>query len=124
MYISDYRKLNIDIRKKIYNAYANIIDNLDINENIRDKITGIVFENENNVYAFKLYKPANFQDERLLYKPIEIMKIGKNKKTTIPVKTHGITSGFGFNLIDSEIYDVDIYESNIWDSEIVLNSNA
>jgi len=52
------------------------------------------------------------------------MIIGKNKKTSIPVKTHGITSGFNFNLVDSEIYDVDVYESNIWDSEIVLDSNA
>lgn len=123
MYISDYRKLNIEIRKRIYNAYINVIDSLTIDEEIRDKITGMVYENENNVYTFKLYSPTNFQDDRLLYKPIEIMKIGKNRKTGIPVNVYGITSGFNFNLIDCEIYDVDVYDSDIWDSDIVFDSN-
>lgn len=124
MYIDDYRKLNIGIRKKIYNAYISIIDNLDINENVRNKLTGMIYENENIVYTFKLYNPANFQDNRLMYEPIEIMKIGKNRKTSIPVKVYGLTSGYNFNLIDSEIFDVDIYESNIIDNNIVFDSNA
>jgi hypothetical protein len=124
MYIGDYRKLNIDVRKKIYNAYVNIIDNLDINNNVRNKISGMIYENENFVYTFKLYNPANYQDNRLIYEPIEIMKIGKNKKTGIPVKTYGLSSGYNFNLIDSDIYDTDVYESNIIDSEIVFDSNA
>ena len=123
MYISDYRKLNIEVRKRIYNAYINVIDSLTLNEEIRDKISGMVYENENNVYTFKLYSPANFQDDRLLYKPIEIMKIGKNKKTGIPINVYGITSGLNFNLIDCEVYDVDLYDSEIWDSDIVFDSN-
>ena len=32
MYISDYRKLNIETRKNIYNAYINIIDSLTLDE--------------------------------------------------------------------------------------------
>ena len=124
MYVNDYRKLGSQRIKNIYRAYANIFENLDINESIRNDLTGIIFENENSVFTFKLYYPANFQDERLLYQPIEIGKIGKNKKTTIPVKVYGITSGYDFNIIDSQIKDVDVYESMIFENTLVFDSNV
>ena len=127
MYVDDYRKLGVQVRKNIYRTYANIFENLTLlaNESIRDRLTGMIFEDENSVFAFKLYRPANFQDVRLTYEPIEINRIGKNKKTSIPVKVFGITSGLNFNLIDSQIYDVDIYDSqSLVDYEVVFDSNS
>ena len=92
--VDDYRKLGVQRRKNIYRTYASIFENLTLttNQAIRDRLTGMIFENENAVFVFKLYHPANFQDERLTYEPIEIDRIGKNKKTSIPVKVYGITS--------------------------------
>jgi hypothetical protein len=124
MYVDDYRRLGAQDRKNIYRAYANIFENLSINEEIRNSLTGMIFENENSVFVFKLYNPANFQDKRMLYEPIEICRIGKNKKTTIPVKTYGITSGYNFNLIESLLYDVDCYDSDVYYTDMVFDSNA
>ncbi len=124
MYVNDYRKLGAQDRKNIYRAYANIFENLSINEEIRNNLTGIIFENDNSVFTFKLYKPASFQDERMMYEPIEICRIGKNKKTTIPVKVYGITSGYNFNVIESLLYDVDCYDSDVYYTDMVFDSNA
>jgi hypothetical protein len=123
MYVDDYRRLGVQTRKNIYRAYAGIFENLDINQEIRDSLTGILFENENSVFTLKIYRPANYQDERLLYEPIEINRIGTNRKTSIPVKVYGITSGLIFNVIDSQVYDVDVYDSEIYDSVTVFDSN-
>ena len=123
MYVDDYRRLGAERRKNVYRAYASIFENISFNQDIRDDLTGMIFENENGVFTFKLYYPVTFRDVRLLYQPIEIMKIGKDKKTTIPVKVYGITSGYNFNVIDSEIYDVDVYDSIVYDSTIVFDSN-
>lgn len=124
MYVDDYRRLGAQQRKNIYRAYASIFENFSFNQDIRERMTGMIFENENSVFTFKLYYPANNQDQRLLYQPIEIDKIGKNKKTTIPVKVYGITSGYNFNVIDSQIKDTDVYDSQVVDLTIVFDSNA
>jgi len=123
LYVSDYRILGIQTRKNIYRTYAGIFENLIGLETLREKLTGILFENENAVFTFKLYNPYNYKDNRLLYNPIEITKIGKNKKTTIPVKVYGLTSGNNFDYIDSELYDRDVYDSNIYESVLVFDSN-
>lgn len=124
MYVEDYRKLGIQRIKGIYRAYAGIVENLDINEPLRNDLTGIIFENEKGVFTFKLYYPATYQDSRLTYVPIEIDRIGKNKKTSIPVKVYGITSGYEFNVIDSQIKDMDVYESMVYDNTLVFDSNV
>lgn len=124
MYVDDYRKLGIQRIKGIYRAYAGIIENLDINEALRNDLTGIIFENEKTVFTFKIYYPSTFQDSRLTYVPIEIDRIGKNKKTSIPVKVYGITSGYEFNVLDSEIKDTDVYESMVYDNTLVFDSNV
>ena len=123
MYVDDYRRLGVQQIKNIYRAYAAIFETLDINSEIRDSLTGMIFENEKSVFTFKLYRPGNFQDPRMMYQPIEITRIGKNKKTSVPVKVYGITSGLNFNVIESMIYDIDVYDSNIYDSTIVFDSN-
>jgi hypothetical protein len=124
MYVEDYRRLGIQRIKGIYRAYAGIIENLDINEALRNDLTGIIFENEKTVFTFKLYYPATYQDSRLTYIPIEIDRIGKNKKTSIPVKVYGITSGYDFNVLDSQIKDTDVYESMVYENNLVFDSNV
>ena len=124
MYVDDYRRLGAQRIKDIYRSYAFIFETLDFNQDIREKLTGMIFENENSVFTFKLYYPVDNQDERLLYQPIEIDKIGKNKKTSIPVKVYGLTSGYNFNVIDSNIKDVDVYDSEVFDLTIVFDSNV
>jgi len=123
MYVEDYRRLGVQQIKDIYRAYAAIFEFLDINAEIRDDLTGMIFENENSVFTFKLYRPGNYRDPRLYYIPIEINRIGKNRKTSIPVKVYGIISGLDFNLIESQVYDVDVYDSDIYDSTIIFDSN-
>lgn len=90
MYVDDYRRLNDQQRKNIYNAYANVIEKLDLNQSIRNNITGIIFENYKHVFTFKVYRPSDITDNRLTYSPIEIVKIGVNNKTTIPIKIEDI----------------------------------
>lgn len=124
MYVEDYRKLGVQQIKDIYRAYADIFETLDINAAIRDDLTGMIFENDNSVFTFKLFRPGNFQDPRMMYQPIEISRIGKNKKTSIPVKVYGITSGLNFNVIESMIYDIDVYDGTVYDSSIVFDSNV
>lgn len=124
MYVPDYRYLNDQQRKNIYNAYANIIEKLAMNEEIRDVITGIIFENENNVFTLKIYRPSEIEDERLTYAPIEIVKIGVNNKTTIPIKVLNTdkTLRITFNLLDANIFSENVLDSNVG-SDIVLDSN-
>ena len=124
MYVEDYRRLGVQQIKNIYRAYAAIFETLDINAAIRDDLTGMIFENEHSVFTFKLFRPGNFQDPRMMYVPIEITRIGKNKKTSIPVKVYGITSGLNFNVIESQVYDIDVYDSDIYNATIVFDSNT
>jgi hypothetical protein len=120
---SQFRKLGVQIKKNIYKTYAGIFENLVDNQHIRDILTGIFFENENNVFTLKLYRPANFIDKRLTYVPIEITKIGKNRKTSIPVRVYNLTTGDDFNVLDFNIYDDGIYDSDIYFSELIFDSN-
>ena len=124
MYVPDYRRLNDQQRKNIYNAYANVIEKLELNQDIRNDITGIIFENEKCVFTFKVYKPSNINDKRLTYEPIEIVKIGVNNKTTIPIKILNINNipRLNFNVINSNVFGEIVFDSSV-DSDIVLDSN-
>jgi len=116
MYDSDYRKLNISVRKKIYRAYANIINSLNMNSELRNKITGILYENNNNKFVLNLYRPFDGQDNRLTYQPLEITQIGKNSKTTIPFKLLDIDTvkaSTEFDLIDFNMYGIYLIDSNV-----------
>lgn len=124
MYVIDYRRLNDQQRKNIYNAYANIIEKLDMNQNIRNVVTGIIFENENKVFTLKIYRPSDTIDRRLTYEPIEIVKIGVNNKSTIPIKVIDINKvpRLDFNTLDSNIFSLIVFNSN-FEGELVFDSN-
>lgn len=125
MYDSDYRKLNISVRKKVYEAYMGLINELNMNQVIRDKITGILYENDNSKFVLNLYSPFNGQDNRLMYEPVEITQIGRNRKTTIPFKLldrESITTSSEFDVIDFNVYGIYVIDSNVLGS-LVFDPN-
>lgn len=124
MYDGDYRKLNIDIRKKIYNSYINIINELNMNSTLRDKISGILYENDDNKFVLNLYRPFDGQDNRLVYEPLEVTKIGKNRKTTIPFKLLDLDSVLTaeFDIIDFNVYGIYVIDANVL-GNIVFDPN-
>lgn len=124
--VDGYRKLNEQQRKNIYYAYSFIIQNIDINSHIRSYITGILYENENKVFTLKIYKPSEITDSRLTYIPTEIVKIGINNKTTIPIKifnTIKIDKSLDeWNVLDINLYNIDEYNSNIFNPFIIISN--
>lgn len=118
----EYRKISIQMQRKIYNAYAEIINKDTDNQELRLYITGLIFENENNIMVLKIFDPADNTDERLLYEPIEIVRIGKDRKTTIPVTINEFSKGISADEINSNIYSVYLFDPRIEDV-LVINAN-
>lgn len=125
-YITDYKRISIEIRKKIYKSYYEIINNLDINIELRDKITGVLFEN-NNVYVLKIYNPQDIKDTRLSYEPVESTMLGKNKKTTVPFRVDSVRP-IQFDVIDDNIYSDFVIDDNLsldlvilWDQLLMIS---
>lgn len=75
-----YLPLGDDLRKKIYNAYGEIIYQ---DLNIQYYCTGIIYCDENGKPIFKLFDE---NDSLLTYTPIEIVPIGKDKKSRFPIR--------------------------------------
>lgn len=121
MYIDDYRKLDVETRRKIYESYYKILNDLDINSNLRNSITGILFENINNVFTLKIYNPQEIVDKRLLYIPVESTLLGKNKKTSVPYKIDTVRP-IKFDVIDENIYTSLLIDENI-ESSYVIDEN-
>lgn len=90
----EYRKYSNKVQKLVYNAYGELISNLDYNQELRQNITGLIYENSNNIMVLKVFSPADYIDDRLLYEPIEIVRIGKNRKTSIPYTIKTFKKGF------------------------------
>lgn len=69
-----------NIRRKICSAYAILLtENVDFRRNV----TGILFENEFNEFTLKLYDFDT--DNQLDFKMVELMRLGADRKTRIPV---------------------------------------
>jgi len=113
-----YNKLDIETKRKIYNSYYEIVNNLDL-LNLKEKITGVFYENYKNRYTLKIYNPLDINDDRLLYEPVEITKIGKNNKTTIPVDIEELEN-IQYDTVDSNEFDVIVIDSNIDDDNPIL----
>lgn len=79
----NYRHLDIKTRRMIYKTYAEIINKEEYNQEIRDNITGLLFENDNNKMVMKIYNNEN--DSRLTFSPTDIVILGKDNKTSIPI---------------------------------------
>ena len=119
----EYRKHTIQIQKKVYNAYAEIINLQNDNQELRLKITGLIFENDNKIMVLKVFDPADFIDDRLLYEPIEIVRIGKDRKTSIPITIKEFEKGISADEIDANVYSVYLFDPRIYDV-LIINANA
>ena len=119
----EYRKYQIQTQKLIYNAYAEIINQYQDNQELRLKLSGLVFENDKKIMVLKVFDPADFIDERMLYEPVEIVRIGKDRKTTIPVSITEFTKGLAADVIDENVYSVYLFDPRVYDV-LVINANA
>lgn len=119
MYVSDYRKLDNQTIKKIYNSYYEIINNLNMNDYLKFNFSGILYENSKNVFVLKVYNPFNIIDPRFTYIPIELTRIGKNKKTSIPFIVDYFSNKLRFNVIDPNVYSAEIINVLISDDVVV-----
>lgn len=126
-YVIDYTKMDIETRRKIYESYYRIINDLDINNDLRDDITGVLFENSNNVFVLKIYNPQEVKDKRLSYSPVESTILGKNKKTTVPFRVDSVRP-IQFDVIDDNVYSNFVIDDNFmsdavicWDPMMVLS---
>jgi len=118
----EYRKHTTQIQKKVYNAYAEIINLQNDNQELRLEITGLIFENDNKIMVLKIFDPADFIDDRLLYEPIEIVRIGKDRKTSIPITIKEFEKGIAADEIDANIYSVYLFDPRIYDV-LIINAN-
>lgn len=81
----DYKKIDLLTQRRIYNAYADIISKDEVNAVLRTIISGLIYENENNIMVLKIFNPNNINDVRLTYEPYEIVTIGTDNKTSVPI---------------------------------------
>ena len=87
-----YRERPDNIRKMICNAYSRIIEN---DANITKYTTCLLTQDDKNKFILELYNPENLlnnggnatftYDPNLTYKPIELIDIGVDKHTKIPI---------------------------------------
>lgn len=96
----EFNKISVDLQRRIYYFYADIINKLDMNQQIRISLTGIIFQNQKNRMVLKIFDPTDFKDKRLLYEPIELTLIGKDRKTTLPIIIDEVLLGITADLLD------------------------
>jgi hypothetical protein len=87
-----YRVKDDDLRKDICISYSRIIEN-DIN--ITKNTTALLTQDDNHKFVLEMYNPENLMnnggnitfsyDPNLIYKPIELIEIGVDKHTKIPI---------------------------------------
>ena len=121
----EYRKIGVELQRKIYNAYAEIYNKL-IEEDsnfLRIETTGIIFQNSKNKMVLKIFDPTDFKDKRLTYTPTELTFLGKDKKTSIPILVNDVLLGISANLLDPNYNTLD--ENDLQYGPLyVLNSNV
>ena len=74
-------------RKYISKIYAEL---LTLNADFRNNVTGILYENENNEFILKLYDLEN--DQNLYYSAIELIFIGSDRKSRLPMPLKTVES--------------------------------
>jgi len=87
-----YRERPDNIRKNICNSYSRIIEK---DSNIVKNVTALLTQDDKNKFILELYNPENLlnngenitftYDPNLTYKPIELIDIGVDKHTKIPL---------------------------------------
>lgn len=119
----EYKKLTIQQQRKIYYTYAEILNKEFYNQSIRTNISGLIFENEKNIITLKIFDPSDYKDYRLLYEPTEIVRIGKDRKTSIPTIIKDFKLGINADVINENLYSIYIFDSNIEDIVLVIDAN-
>ena len=82
---NNYNKHELKTRRKIYEAYGKIIGKIPIDDIIKSETSGILYEDDKNIMVFKIFDPTDFKDKRLTYVPVELVRIGSDKKISMPV---------------------------------------
>lgn len=125
-----YNKISYDDKQKVYNTYANILNIGIYNRWLRILTTGIIFQNDKNIMILKIFDPTDFTDNRLTYIPSEIMRLGKDKKTSIPVIIDNYSIGLSSHVINSNTDNENIdfspmyvFNSNLDNILLVINAN-
>ena len=113
------------ILNRIYQAYADTININSINGTLRQSLTGIIYENIDNRMVLKIYNPSEATDDdpRLLYRPFEITRIGKDRKTNIPIQIYDYSFEFLFNVLDGSNIDTDTLIDGNDESDILIDGN-
>lgn len=88
-----------NIRREICSSYATLLNE---KETFRRNVTGLLYENNLNKFILKLYDLDN--DQQLSFTTIELMYLGSDKKTRIPVPieqlTERTTYDYDWNVLD------------------------
>lgn len=88
-----YRKRSDNERRIICGAYGEILSN---NIDIQTGTTGIVLQNENDIFELRLFNVESYEnnglnsgsttmDKNMTYRPVDLLKIGYDKKTRFPI---------------------------------------
>lgn len=116
VYINDkydwYIQKNDNERKYIAKTYAELLTQ---NKLFRDNVTGILFENDNNEFILKLYdlgKSLGGTDKNLeKFSAIELVYLGADRKTRLPVPLKSIESYTGTTELDWNVLDDGLNDS-------------
>ena len=136
-----YRKRDDDMRKNICNAYARIIEN---DTNITKYTTALLTQDDKHKFILEMYNPENLNnnsgiqtisyDPNLTYKPIELIEIGVDKHTRIPIPIlnenlliihdtiTGTTSGSTTGTTSSDIFSFEVKFVSLINFNYILHS--
>ena len=117
-----YRERDEDLRKNICNAYSRIIED---DPNVMTYVTALLTQDDNHKFILEMYNPESLYnnggnitisyDPNLVFKPIELIEIGVDKHTKIPIPIlnenllitydllTGSTSGVSYNTFSFQI---------------------
>ena len=119
----EYRKLTIQEQRKVYYTYSEILNKEFYNQQIRLNTSGLIFENQKNIMTLKIFDPSDYKDPRLIYEPTEIVRIGKDRKTSIPTIIKDFKLGIDADVVNENIYSIYIFDPNIEDIVLVIDAN-
>lgn len=114
-------------RKYVAKTYAELLTK---NTLFRKNVTGILYENENNEFLLKLYDIEN--DKNLYFSTIELVFIGADRKSRLPVPlkmlesakkaTEGPSYELDWNVLIDGLEDDPLYGADVFDSglDVVL----
>jgi hypothetical protein len=104
VYVSSYRKYDDAVIRKVYNAYAEIICDSNVNTTIKDFATGIIYTDDEDNFILKIF---SLTDPALTYKPVELIDIGM-PSSPAKLKSRNV------NIVESLITGLDTISDYSW----------